>query len=416
MAGLDVHRYQHDIPENLSDFNPKPFVNGVLGWVDGLVKQNEDVALSASGGVDSTTVAFLLKEVLGKRLHLYFINDGFRRIIGGREEYEVTADMFKDFPDFEVIQTADRVLPWFDGEADGTLKRDMFRHLYTLTSNRHLAHLGANWIVDGTIAPDIAMTAQKRQIQHNVDLPYSARKLEPLASLYKPHVRQVAMHLGLPRDFAMRIPCPGPAQLLRVGGEFNPEKLRIAKNATDIVEQMVEKYCTEQWGEPFKYDEKTGVRTPFQYLATCLDYDMEMDAALTNSVRDFLGGTAECYRMKTEAIWIDTSVAEQENRLYAPIVWIRGPKLNPDKMTELYNKMYNSRNIPRILYEVFNSGEDGYPAGIRAVESEDVTIAWPMKIDFDYLSAMGERICNETSASMVGYDISRRPPGTVELF
>jgi len=32
------------------------------------------------------------------------------------------------------------------------------------------------------------MTGEKRQTQHNVDLPYTMRKLEPLAPLYKPHV------------------------------------------------------------------------------------------------------------------------------------------------------------------------------------------------------------------------------------
>lgn len=418
MADLDVQRYQFEVPKNLHDFDPKPFVESALKWADGLVKPGEKVALSASGGVDSTTVAFLLEKVLGDRLHLYFIDDGFRRIIGGKPEWQVTAEMFEGFPNFDAIHTEDRVLPWFEGEANGTLKRDMFRQLYVLTSNMHLAHIGANWIADGTIGPDIVMTNQGRQTQHNVNLPYSMRKLEPLAPLYKPHVRKVAMYLGLPREFAMRIPCPGPAQLLRVGGKFDREKLRIAKGATDIVEQMVESFCMDIWNTPYAYNERTGVRSPFQYFGTCLDPEMEQDSILSAIARSFLGNDdVECYRMGTEAMWIDIGVDAQQRRLYAPIAWVSGPRLELDGMIAFSDDMKSKvKGVPRVLYEVFNSGRPGYPAGIKAVESEDVRCAEPMRMNFDYLEATGKRICDETGASMAGYDISFRPPATIELF
>ncbi|OLS30577.1 MAG: GMP synthase [glutamine-hydrolyzing] subunit B, partial [Candidatus Heimdallarchaeota archaeon AB_125] len=144
------------------------------------------------------------------------------------------------FSNFRVLGTEGVVVPRFTGIIDGGVKREIFRKLYVLTSNKYLAQINTDWIADGTIAPDIVMTDEKRQMQHNIDLPYCAGKLEPLASLYKPHVRRVARHIGLPEEFAMRIPCPGPAQLLRVGGEFNENKLRIAQMATDVVEQMVE--------------------------------------------------------------------------------------------------------------------------------------------------------------------------------
>ena len=275
MADLTVHRYDYAMPDELVDFDVASYVEGALEWIDGVDGPEDRVALSASGGVDSTTVGFLLKEVLGDRLHAFFIDDGLRRLIGGREEWQVTAEIFGDFPNFEVIHTDELVIPWFEGVEDGTLKREMFRSLYTLTSNKHIASLQADWIADGTIFPDIVMTDQNRQIQHNVNLPYSMNKLEPFSALYKPHVRRVAARLGMPREFAMKIPCPGPAQLLRVGGPFSADKLRVSKVATDVVETMVCEHLEERWGEPFRYDEATGVRTPFQYFAPCLDPEME---------------------------------------------------------------------------------------------------------------------------------------------
>lgn len=416
MADLTVSRFDYEMPENLSDFDVKDYINGALKWIGDLVVPTEKVALSASGGVDSTTVAFLLKEVLGDRLHLFFIDDGLRRIIEGREEWEATAEIFKDFTNFQVVNNRELVLPWFEGIEDGTLKRDMFRSLYTLTSNKHIASLKADWIADGTIHPDIVMTDQNRQIQHNVNLPYNMKKLEPFAALYKPHVRRVAMYLGMPREFAMRIPCPGPAQLLRVGGAFSREKLQVCKIATDIVETLVCGYLEEKQGEAFEYNEATGVRTPFQYFATCLDPEMEPDETLGQKIKDLTGNDAKCFRLKTKAMWIDPEVKSQERKLYAPIVWISGPPMEFEKLMELYETLSAESGLPRALYQVYDSGKSGYPVSIKVVESEDVRTAWPMRMEFDYLAKMGREICEKSGASKAAFDISKRPPATIELF
>lgn len=416
MAELMVHRFDYPMPDNLADFDVANYVDGALKWIDGLVGKHENVALSASGGVDSTTVAFLLKDVLGERLHPFFINDGLRRIINGKEEWEVTAEMFKSFPNFEVIHTRELVIPWFEGIDDGTLKREMFRNLYTMTSNKYISSFKADWISDGTIHPDIVMTDQNRQIQHNVNLPYNMKKLEPFSALYKPHVRRVAAYLGMPRDFTMRIPCPGPAQLLRVGGVFTSEKLRVSKIATDIVEQMVGEYCKKLWGTPYKYDETTGVRTPFQYFATCLDSEMSLEHDLSKIIRSLSGIACSSFKMMTPGMWIDMRVRSQQRKLYAPIVWVTGPPVTAQELGHLYETLNSQACLPRVLYEVFDSGKKGYPVGIKVVESEDVRTTRPMKFDFSYLVEMGQAICSQAGASKVAFDISPRPPATIELF
>jgi GMP synthase PP-ATPase subunit len=416
MADLTVHRFDTEMPAALAAFDVGEYVRGARRWVDTVVGPSEKVALSASGGVDSTTVAFLLKEVLGDRLYPFFIDDGLRRLIGGREEWEVTAEIFRDFPNFEVIHTRDLVLPWFEGVEDGTQKREMFRSLYTLTSNKHLSALRADWIADGTIRPDIDMTDQNRQIQHNVNLPYSMKKLEPFSALYKPHVRRVAAELGMPREFAMKIPCPGPAQLLRVGGAFSSDKLRISKVATDVVESMVCEHLERQWGEPFRYDETTGVRTPFQYFATCLDPEMEQHEDLARCARGVVGDDAVCFTMKTRAMWIDPTVGAQRSKLYAPILWVKGPAAEHAVLSELYAALNAESELPRVLYEVFDSGRNGHPAAIKIVESDDVRTARPLAIDFDALVRMGQAVCERAGAARAAFDISRRPPATIELF
>jgi GMP synthase PP-ATPase subunit len=416
-----VYRFEYAVPDRLADFHAEDFVKGCQEYADRIIGKRKKVALSASGGVDSNAAAYILKDVLGDRLHLFFVADGLRRAINGRPESEFTAKIFSGFPNFEVLDTASGTLPWFEGIVDGTLKRDIFRRLYTVASIRHMAGLGADFIADGTIAPDIAMTEQGRQTQHNLKLDYQLPKLEPLAPLYKPHVRQAAIQAGLPREFAMRIPCPGPAQLLRVGGEFSREKLGIAQGATDIVEQGIEKYCSEQWSDPFHYDDATGVRDPFQYLATCLDPGMKVDRVLTDMVKAITGAQIRCSTMDTQGMWIDMSLPKQEKKLYAPIVWIDGPEYDGHELLELYDNtrketLEKGLNVPRMLYRVFDTGKGGHPVSIKAVTSTDVKIAEPFDIDYGTLEKMGERICNETGAARVGYDISRRPPATIEMF
>jgi len=69
-----------------------------------------------------------------------------------------------------------------------------------------------------------------------------------------------------------------------------------------------------------------------------------------------------------------------------------------------------------VLYEVADSDRAGYPAAIKIVESDDVRTARPFGLDFDALVTIGRAICEQAGASKVAFDISRRPPATIELF
>ena len=115
-------------------------------------------------------------------------------------------------------------------------------------------------------------------------------------------------------------------------------------------------------------------------------------------------------------MWIDSAVDAQLSKLYAPILWVTGPAVGHMRLTRLFDALSEESSLPRILYEVFDSGQSGYPAGIKIVESDDVRTARPLTVDFDVLARMGEKICESAGASRVAFDISPRPPATIELF
>jgi len=60
--------------------------------------------------------------------------------------------------------------------------------------------------------------------------------IEPLRYLYKDEVRRAAKLLGVPDELLKRHPFPGPGLAVRIIGEVTPEKTRICKMASKIVE------------------------------------------------------------------------------------------------------------------------------------------------------------------------------------
>jgi GMP synthase (glutamine-hydrolysing) len=411
-----VRRFDYIVPGRLSDFDSQDFVEEACRFILDCVSPQDKVALSASGGVDSTTVAYLLKRCISDRIYPFFIDDGFRRTLKGREESEVTAELLRDLPNFRVINVRSKYFSALEGVDGGEKKRATFRQLYTATSNEILKEIGAAWVADGTIAPDIIETGDKVKTQHNVELPYQADKLEPLSSLYKPHVRKVAARLGVPAEAAFKIPCPGPAQLIRVVGPVNPRKLEMAKIASDYVERGTEEYCRKKWGAPFRYDEKTGIRTPFQMFGVCLDPGMEAAKDVTDFMRKATNTEIHCYKMKSMTTYVEKKGKRPAEPLYAPVLWVRSPDCAKgiEAVQSLQETVFERFGYPRILLEMQESKGD-FPVAIRIVESPDAVTAMPMKVDLDVLAGLAKTVAEKCGASGVAYDLSVKPPATIEF-
>jgi GMP synthase (glutamine-hydrolysing) len=414
---IQTHRFEYSVPENPADFNAADFVEKAVPWVKDLVKPGEKIALSASGGVDSTVAAFLLDRIVGKDIYTFFIEDGCRRLINGNPEGEVTRKIFSKL-NFTVLEVKDEILPPLVGLSDGEDKRKTFIGNYRKVSNRYIEQLNAAWIADGTIAPDIVETEGGFKSQHNVGWSYSVGKLEPLASLAKPQVRKVGEYLDLPPSFTHRIPCPGPAQIVRTVGEFTEQKLHSSQLASDIIEQEIEKYYAEKHGKPYLYDETTGIRTPFQYFGMALDPDMEPDPALTNMACSILGANAECFRMTSQTTVVPEEGTRPEIPIYKPVSWVKlDGDIDYDKLNTLCIEAWNKLQLPRILLElcVNDAPKTKCVVGMRAVESAAAKLARPVRIEQTALLGIGKRVAAHTGAPRVAYDVSIKPPATIEF-
>src|ERR687897_365363 len=101
------------------------------------------------------------------------------------------------------------------------------------------------WLAQGTLYPDVIESgisvgpASIIKTHHNVGgLPtiLNLKVLEPLRHLYKDEVKKVATILQVPEDLLNRHPFPEPGLAVRIIGGITPEKIRISKHASKIVE------------------------------------------------------------------------------------------------------------------------------------------------------------------------------------
>ncbi|MFQ5648284.1 MAG: hypothetical protein ACE5FW_03525 [Candidatus Aenigmatarchaeota archaeon] len=417
MPEIQTFRFEYKVPENIADFDPQDFIAKAEAWLAGHVRAGEKVALSASGGVDSTVAGLLTGRVVGENLYPFFIEDGCRRLILNRPESRATERIFKDYPNFTIYHAVDRVLSALTDLSKGEEKREAFISQYKEVSDSYIQRIGADWVADGTIGPDIRETEGGFKSQHNVGWGYSVRKLEPLASLAKPQVRKVAMALGLPEEFAHRIPCPGPAQIVRTVGRFTMDKLKKAQTATDIVEQLVERYYAQKMGQPYQYDEQTGVRTPFQYFGCILDSGMDINTNFTDLASSVLRTESRGFVMDAQTTTVPPGGERPEKPIYKPVAWLETKdEVGYEELDELSRQAQEQLDLPRILCRVFESdGSYFHVAAIRVVESADAKTARAPRIERAYLHDMGKAIREGTKIARAAYDLGPKPWSTIEF-
>ena len=214
------------------------------------------VLLALSGGVDSSTLAFLLHRAIGDQLTCMFIDQGFMR----KGEPERLVELFDQQFHISVqyVEARDRFLTQLEGITDPEEKRRRIGHEFIQVFEEESNRLGPfDYLAQGTLYPDVIESADtnvdpksgervavKIKSHHNVGgLPKNLRfkLVEPLRKLFKDEVRKLGRSIGLPEEIVRRHPFPGPGLAIRIIGEVTAERLNILRDADFIVRDEISK-------------------------------------------------------------------------------------------------------------------------------------------------------------------------------
>jgi len=254
----------------------------------------DGLAINAlSGGVDSSVVTVLAHRALGDRLKTFFVDSALMREGEPERVVRIFADM--GIP-VELLDARAEFLGALAGVTDPEKKRQAVTDtFYSKVFARLVRESGAKFLLHGTILTDIEETVAGIKRQHNIlsqlgidpEKDYGYTVLEPLKTLRKDGVREVARAVGLPAEIAERIPFPGPALATRIVGEVTEERLATVRAATSIVEEELADSGAFQYMAVLLNDYATGIRDGKRefgqiIVVRCID---SVDARTATSVR-----------------------------------------------------------------------------------------------------------------------------------
>ncbi|WP_148686219.1 glutamine-hydrolyzing GMP synthase [Candidatus Nitrosocosmicus hydrocola] len=222
------------------------FVETITNEIKSKTK-DERVLCAVSGGIDSTTCAVLISKAIKNNLKCVFVDNGLLR----ENEKETVQEIFNEklkIP-LSVVDASERFQKKLEKITDPEVKRKKIGEEFARVFTEFAENEGPfHWLAQGTLYPDVIESgvsggpATVIKTHHNVGgLPewLHLKVLEPLRFLYKDEVRNVARILGIPQDILNRHPFPGPGLAVRIIGEVTPEKIRIVRRASKIVEDIL---------------------------------------------------------------------------------------------------------------------------------------------------------------------------------
>jgi GMP synthase (glutamine-hydrolysing) len=397
----------------LGGFRPSSYLTSETARLQKTIGNGKAIA-AVSGGVDSTVAALVARKALGDRLFPVFIDTGFLRV---GEPESVKASLAEPSLGLKVklVRAGGRFLEATKGEASAEEKRKKFRETFYQVLGEEARKDGCDFVVQGTIAPDWIETQGGIKTQHNIleqvgidSLSvYGFRVVEPISELYKDQVRILGRYLDVPKDLSERQPFPGPGLLVRCVGAVSKRKLDLLKSSTKIIEEKL---------GPFDYEQYFGGVIENEFVNDPLYDGLEETAAAALGL-PASEARVDVFEDRVTGVKGDTrsygrlagvKIKEDSRETYG---WL------PEKLrlaqSSIVEKFADVTRVAVLVKE--KRGGSALSVIVRAVSTRDFMTAAVAQVPWKILKDIAELILKTGGASRVYYDVTPKPPATIEF-
>lgn len=380
---------------------------------------DRNVFFFISGGVDSTVAFTLCLRALGAdRVRGIYVDTGMMR----KDETAFVREIFAQIGGGSSVHI-ELAEPWFLDQLEGVVepeeKRRRIGQEFLEVQNRVLEtehFLDSNWILgQGTIYPDTiesggSAKADLIKTHHNrvegvQRLIAEGRIVEPLHNLYKDEVREVGRQLGIPAPLLDRHPFPGPGLAIRC-------------------------LCADEYAAPETVS--GGWLLPLHSVGVQGDSRSYKPVLLMSTPATLADGEWEdAYERATDSINASTAF----NRVVIQVGDAEAPveELRVRKATITRERLDRLRELDAIVRRV--SVESGFeervwqfpvilvPLGtaekpdsvvLRPIHSVDGMTAQSVGMPVETLRPLCKELLAVPGIAAVLYDLTHKPPGTIE--
>lgn len=419
-----------DITGAQKTWNMKSYLPLITERIQEQVKDRK-VFLLVSGGVDSTVAFVLLNRVLGpeKVLGLH-VDNGMMRL---GESQKIMDFLTKEgMNNLKVCDASEHFLEKLKGVTAPETKRGIIGKEFLTVKDEEMAKLNLDpnqWMMaQGTIYPDTiesggTKNADKIKTHHNrvqevLDLMEKGLVLEPLADLYKDEVRALGEELGIPHNLVWRHPFPGPGlgvRLLCSDGVLTNDMVQF-DNVKDNDGKSLAEYLQENHidgyllpiksvgvqGDGRTYAQPFLITTPGLSWKLCEKFSTELANRFKaiNRVIYQIGSVAK------EAPVLVPQYATREN--FDTLRKFDNICTEFLQENDLYDKIWQMPVVSVPLHV------QGKPCIVmRPVNSTEAMTANFAEIDQGLLAGLWRKFEADDAGSL-WYDVTHKPPGTIE--
>jgi len=413
-----------DICACRKDWTIKGYLKDISQKIKDQVKDRK-VFMLVSGGVDSTVAFTMLNEILGEdRVVGLTIDNGFCR---KNEIDQVRETMAQhNYHNLLVQDHSDTFLSNTAGVAEPEKKRKIIGETFIEVADSAMRKLGLDpehWLLgQGTIYPDTIESGGTKnaaviKTHHNrvdmvADLVKKGLVVEPLVQLYKDEVRDLGIELGLPEEMVWRHPFPGPGLAVRTlcsDGE--------ADDVSNVLKPETIELCAKQ-----------GLKVnvlPIRSVGVQGDVRSYAHPAVIYGKQDW-----KLYETVSTSI---TNAHPAVNRVVAmigseslPDLKLKQAYLTKDRLDMLREvdavvmDFLQENNLIRVIWQMptvllpLSSNGNKESIVLRPVITRDFMTASFAEIPFPSLNKLAEDILGFDFIETVFFDITHKPPGTIE--